>query len=341
MHQVNVILQIASATLLAFTSLALIRQWKQAMHLWAGIGFTLSIFCYMIIETPFVQESFLRVIVLTGSICVPVFFWLLSKSIFEDHFKFAPILGLSFLLQIIPHFHHYLNCQIDLTKQITTLFDIITQIISLSFVFAAIYVAIKTKQIDLVEKRLRFRNTFIIITAALIGITLIVEATPLIKESKDLLQVMQRSSILLLTGYFLLSNFGFQPGFFFREIAKQKTITQDDPVLEEQLMALLNKEKIYRKEGLTIKELAEIMQVQEHRLRRLINGQLDFKNFNDFLNQYRVNEACEILIDPTQNQKTILEIAYALGYQSIGPFNKAFKDLKNTTPTAFRKTNQP
>jgi AraC-like DNA-binding protein len=340
LHQLNIIIQTATATLLAFTSLALMGNLKQGKHLWAGIGFTLSIFCYMIIETPFVQESFLRAVVLTGSICVPLFFWLMSKSIFEDHFKFNWLLGLWFLLPTVPHFHHYLNCQIDLSKTVTTLLDIIAQIISLGFVFAAIYVAIKTRQVDLVERRLRFRNTFIIITATLIGITLIVEATPLIKESKDLLQVMQRSSILVLTGYFLLSNFGFQPGFFFREAPKQKAVTQDDPVLEERLMNLLSKEKIYRKEGLTIKELAEIMQVQEHRLRRLINGQLDFKNFNDFLNQYRVNEACEILTDPSQNQKTILEIAYALGYQSIGPFNKAFKYIKNTTPTAFRKTNR-
>jgi AraC-like DNA-binding protein len=156
-----------------------------------------------------------------------------------------------------------------------------------------------------------------------------------------LLQIMQRSSILILTSYFLLSNFGFQPGLFFREIQHPKPVASNDSLLEEQLMVLLNERKVYRNEGLTIKELANIMQVQEYRLRRLINNQLDFRNFNDFLNQYRVTEACEILSDPSQNQKTILEIAYALGYQSIGPFNKAFKDLKNATPSAFRKANQP
>jgi AraC-like DNA-binding protein len=149
---------------------------------------------------------------------------------------------------------------------------------------------------------------------------------------------MQRSAILGLTGYFLFTNFAFQPGFFFREIPKVKGNGFNDPVLEAQLMTLLNEKKIYRKEGLTIKELADIMEAQEHRLRKLINGQLGFKNFNDFLNQYRVQEASAILSDSSQNQKTILEIAYALGYQSIGPFNKAFKELKNTTPTAFRKS---
>ena len=51
-----------------------------------------------------------------------------------------------------------------------------------------------------------------------------------------------------------------------------------------------------------------------------------------FLNQYRINDACETLSDPAEARKTILEIAYELGYQSIGPFNKAFKDLKGLTP---------
>ena len=42
-------------------------------------------------------------------------------------------------------------------------------------------------------------------------------------------------------------------------------------------------------------------------------------------------------LTPLEVRKTILEIAYELGYQSIGPFNKAFKDLKGLTPTAYRK----
>ncbi|MCI0445628.1 AraC family transcriptional regulator, partial [bacterium] len=303
-------------------------------------GLSLCVFCYLVIETPFVQGTFLRPIALTGSACIPVVFWMLSRSIFDDHFTFTPSMSLWFLLQTALHFPHYLKGSVQMTKLFTSSLDIMEQLVSLGFVLAAIYVALKTRRIDLIESRLRFRNTFITITALLIGITLIVEITPIAKESEDFLQVMQRSAILGLTGYFLISNFAFQPGFFFLEIPKSKVVVPSDPVLEKQLMSLLHEKKIYRNEGLTIKELADIMQVQEHRLRRLINGQLGFKNFNDFLNQYRVNEACGILSDPSQNQKTILEIAYSLGYQSIGPFNKAFRDLRNTTPTAFRKFGQ-
>jgi AraC-like DNA-binding protein len=172
----------------------------------------------------------------------------------------------------------------------------------------------------------------------LIGVTLIVESIPINRDTIIVLQVLQRSAIFAITLYFLLSNFGIRSGFFFKEIPKSKTPSVDDHQLNEKLKRLMEEQKVYKKEGLTIGALAELMNEQEYKLRRLINHQLGFRNFNDFLNQYRVNEACEILSDPAQTKKTILEIAYDLGYQSIGPFNKAFKDLKGTTPTAYRKS---
>jgi AraC-like DNA-binding protein len=341
MHQLNQILQVATATILALTSLALITSLRQGKHLWAAIGFSLCVLSYLVIETSLVQESLLRVVVLTGSASVPLFFWLLSKSIFEDQFKFTPSLIAWFLLLIGTHVPHY-ACDVEFPMVLVISFEMADHLISFVLLFMAIYVALKTRQTDLVETRLRFRSKYIFTTALLIAITLVVEAAPesVTLQYKDPLQVAQRLTILGLTVYFLLSNFGFQSGFFFKEIPRPKPVFQHDTALEQQLMALLTDKNVYRSEGLTIKELANVMNVQEHRLRKLINMQLGFKNFNDFLNQYRVSEACEILSDPSQNQKTILEIAYALGYQSIGPFNKAFKELKSTTPTTFRKERQ-
>jgi len=167
---------------------------------------------------------------------------------------------------------------------------------------------------------------------------LIVEVIRIERETEFVLQVLQRSSIFAITLYFLLSTFGIRSGFFFREIPKPKAPSVDEPLLNSKLQALMEQQKIYKKEGLTIGELAELMHEQEYRLRRLINGQLGFRNFNDFLNQYRINDACDTLSDPAHVRKTILEIAYELGYQSIGPFNKAFKDLKGLTPSAYRKS---
>jgi AraC-like DNA-binding protein len=338
MQQINDIIQIITATLLGLVCLLLAKHVQSGRHSWTGIGLTLSILCYVTIESEAIQAvTALRIIAAIGAISIPVFFWLLSRAIFDDHFKFVPSLLIWFAVILIPHFDFFLSGLIQSQgfEQVTS---ILARLTSLGFVLAGLYTALKTKQADLIDSRIRFRNIFIIVTATLITLTLIAEVVPIEKETVVALQVLQRTSIFAITLYFLLSTFGLRAGFFFKEIAKPKATPVDDPILTNKLQLLMDEQKIYKKEGLTIGELAELMNEQEYRLRKLINGQLGFRNFNDFLSQYRINDACEILSDPTQTRKTILEIAYELGYQSIGPFNKAFKDLKGQTPTAYRKT---
>lgn len=93
----------------------------------------------------------------------------------------------------------------------------------------------------------------------------------------------------------------------------------------------------YRQSGLTIGALAARLGVPEYRLRRLINQQLDYRNFNDYLNDWRLREAARRLRDPDQARLPILSIALDVGFGSIGPFNRAFRQRYATTPSEFRR----
>lgn len=104
----------------------------------------------------------------------------------------------------------------------------------------------------------------------------------------------------------------------------------------ERLSALMD-EGIWREEGLTVAALAQKVGVREHQLRRLINGQLGFRNFSAFLNSYRIEDAKRLLADPMAARKQILQIALELGYGSIARFNRAFKEATAKTPTEFRR----
>jgi len=341
LHEINVILQISCVTILALVCFLLTMYAKTALNTWTGITFAASIICYLVLDTAIVRNNYvLFSIALTGSISVPVVFFLLTKAIFDDHFKPTYLIILWFAMEIIPHLWIYLRPVVSFDCAVIQVSDVAAVITSIGFVLAGLYTAIKTGKGDLIESRLKFRRVFIGVTAALIVITLIVESIPNAKNHVDGLQILQRSSMLILTMFFLLRNFQIRPGFFFREPTREKPVITEDNQLRRKLEDLMDVKKIYHKEGLTIKELSDMLNEQEYRVRRLINGELGFRNFNDFLNKYRVNEACEILADASQNRKTVLEIAYSLGYQSIGPFNKAFRELKNTTPTAFRKSAQ-
>jgi AraC-like DNA-binding protein len=109
------------------------------------------------------------------------------------------------------------------------------------------------------------------------------------------------------------------------------------PILLRRLDNLMTVERIYRQEGLSIGGLAARLDLPEYRLRQLINEGLGYRNFNAFLNHYRIDEAKAALSDLSQRDVQVLTIAMDAGFQSIGPFNRAFKADTGMTPTEFRR----
>jgi len=108
-------------------------------------------------------------------------------------------------------------------------------------------------------------------------------------------------------------------------------------LLLRRLDVLMTVERVYRQEGLTIGGLAARLGLPEYRLRQAINEGLGYRNFNAFLNRYRIDEAKAALSDPGQRDVAVLTIAMDAGFQSIGPFNRAFKAEVGLTPTEFRR----
>ena len=101
-------------------------------------------------------------------------------------------------------------------------------------------------------------------------------------------------------------------------------------------------ERAYRREGLTIGSLAASMGLPEYRLRQIINEGLGHRNFNAFLNRYRIDEVKAALGeaalgDSSQKDVPVVTIAMDAGFQSLGPFNRAFKVDTGLTSTEFRR----
>ena len=94
---------------------------------------------------------------------------------------------------------------------------------------------------------------------------------------------------------------------------------------------------LYLEPGLSIGGLADLLHVPEHRLRRLINSGLGYRNFAAFVNDYRINEAKRRLSDPHMAREQIIQHAFSLGYASLAPFNRAFRERVGVSPTEFRE----
>lgn len=92
----------------------------------------------------------------------------------------------------------------------------------------------------------------------------------------------------------------------------------------------------YLDSSLTIQDLSEQVKMPIKDLSTLINLYMD-KHFFDFVNEYRIEKAKEILKDPLQKELTILEILYEVGFNSKSSFSTSFKKHTGKTPTDFRK----
>jgi AraC-like DNA-binding protein len=110
---------------------------------------------------------------------------------------------------------------------------------------------------------------------------------------------------------------------------------RDQPALER-VLQLMAEGVIWRREGLTIGQLAEAVGIPEHRLRQIINVGLGHRNFPEFLNAQRITAAQAVLADPGRARVPISSLAFDLGYASLSPFNRAFKEATGLTPSAWR-----
>jgi AraC-like DNA-binding protein len=113
----------------------------------------------------------------------------------------------------------------------------------------------------------------------------------------------------------------------------------DKKIILNQILGFIQKEKSYLNPALTLKDLAETIHLPQRAVSQVINEFLG-KNFYDFINAYRIEEAKRLLTDPAFGAKTVLEILYQVGYNSKSSFNHAFKDNTGMTPLEFKEKHQ-
>lgn len=198
---------------------------------------------------------------------------------------------------------------------------------------------------DLVECRCRARPGFAVAIAGLSLILTLGQAAGVLQEGTVVLALSQAVGILVVALAFavwlLRPDVNLWPGATSAETSTHLSIQEEfvDTALITRIHAVMNA-RIWREEGLTIGSLAGNLAVPEHRLRRAINQGLGYRNFSSFINRARIEAACAALSDPSQMNVTVLEIAYNVGFASVGPFNRAFRAEIGHSPTEYRRMTQ-
>lgn len=275
-----------------------------------------------------IDTSFFNLLI-SGTFLVSFSFWKLSKMIFSDEQEHPGRLGIQAV--VVLGFYHGLR----LFRHNDSLMPyavLVMKLVSITFLILSIIESQRGKKDDLVKSRLRLRKTFVYFIAITGFITILTE-TSLASTEMLSLKMVQRFSILLFTSYFLIVNTQWKEQFIGKKV---KSVTVLNQALINAIHELMLDEKYYKQEGLTIGQLAEKLGEQEYKLRSVINQEMGYRNFPAFVNSFRIEEAKELLQVKGKESLTIQEIAFETGFNSIGPFNRAFKAETGLTPKVFR-----
>lgn len=273
------------------------------------------------------------------SLAAPGLFWLFTASWFDDEFElhwwhWAFVAGMVISGLLSNYLVYGLGYQVYGLQIAWRLFSIV----SLAMALRAM---VQGWANDLVESRRHVRIRLVV--ASSIAILWVVVAELWVKAwpPPPEWRIANAAGLTLLAGVVAGSILGWRdPALLAAPAPKIPPAAgrteSDDSVLLARLGHEMSHERLYRQDGLTITTVAARLGVPEYRLRRAINQGLGARNFNAYLNSFRLQEAEEALSDPSQREVPILTIAMDAGFGSLAPFNRAFRDRHGCTPTEYR-----
>lgn len=267
----------------------------------------------------------------------PGLFMLLCHALFQDRQRFPRWLLAAFALQVLLEQPLQLLAP-DWAAARPMLFETLPALLQLAFAALALFWTVSGWRADLVEHRRRRRWTLLLVVgiylfAAVLLLRLALPTGLILHYYVDEALTLG----LALLGSVLLLTWSGARGWLtpYTVPAPPRTAPSDEADLAKLRLAF-DEAHVYREGGLSVGSLASQLKMPEYRVRRLIHERLGHRNFNVLLHQYRIGEASRMLADPELDQVPILTIALTVGYRSINPFNRAFKEIHGITPSAYR-----
>jgi len=334
------IFRYGAVTVLLVICIVLLRShsstWSGRLGALAAIGTAAYLGCSV------AEQDWVMLVLLPACIANSVLVWMFGLSLFKDGFRPGwPHWGLLVLVVVMGLWRKFFAGTEGLVPFVL---EWSHQLIMIGLALNMLWVAWSGRADDLIETRRRFRLYFIAFVAVMMGAVATVELWLGLSSAPLLLLALQSFLIwLLAVAVFLQATRLIPEVLFFPVVEPKKTMPNVVSAVDQigardlaTLNAWIEARDGFFETGLTIRSLGDAIGIPEHRLRRLINSEIGFRNFNDFLNHHRIAEAQKRLLDPTLARLPILTIAMDLGYGSIGPFNRAFLERAGQTPSRFR-----
>jgi len=122
-----------------------------------------------------------------------------------------------------------------------------------------------------------------------------------------------------------------------KEKQKKSSLTQEDEhTYRVAILNYMEAEKPYLDPEIKRSDIANSLNMSVHFFSEVLNSCFQ-KNFNNFINLYRVDRAKQLIRDPKFGHYKILAIGYEAGFPSKTSFNRVFKNLVGVTPSEYQK----
>ncbi len=318
--------------------------------------FILSVILFSLSQNPSIHswDKPITAMVFAGRFSALFFLWQFTKYLFYDNYTTKHWHWLLLLLKIILPFLFFSNNilnGIPLTSiGLLHPASLLLILINLFLLVHILYIISKEWRQDLINHRLRLRFIFFFGLSFMLILVILLRIT-LPESVQKWIPLLTQTYVLLFL--FLLIPFlvKLQDDFLGElcDPAKNNCATNSDNtnhVLTElkskrsknntkaqqllpELILVIEQKKIYLEETLTISKLANLLNTEPYILRETIHSQLGFRNFNEFLNEYRLQHALELLQEQTYSQWPITRLAVESGFNSLSAFYRAYDSKKN------------
>jgi len=336
METVELMLRSAAAALGVFLAVQFARPRPIPFASVAGVLFCLGVAAYSLVsDDRFVllvgkgQEAFVFLAVLA-----PVFFWWFGLALFRDPFEWRPLHAVPLLSLLAAY-----GMRQSSDESVRAAGVLLHQATVLLLMLHVLSLAVRDLGNDLVDARRRFRLAVAVLLPAVGILIASAEIYAVYRALPAWLGSLQALALAMLSFLFALWLTGSKPELFAssRESRQPRSdlLTPAELIELERLRTVIGG-GVCLEPDLSLGALARRIGTAEHRLRRLIGKGLGYRNFSAFLNAHRVEEARRRLADPSRSREQIVSIAFGVGYASLAPFNRAFRELTGTTPSDYR-----
>ncbi|BAX82201.1 helix-turn-helix domain-containing protein [Labilibaculum antarcticum] len=123
----------------------------------------------------------------------------------------------------------------------------------------------------------------------------------------------------------------------FKQYSKSSLKEEDAKSIALRINKLFQEEKVYLDPEISLSATSKKLTIPSHHITETLNGLLG-QSFNDFVNNYRVEEFKILLEDKKFRNYSILALAFEVGFKSKATFNASFKKFTKQTPSEYQKS---